>query len=242
MRNNYIISAALIMLVLSGELVSAGSQKLIPQDTVTVAGGPWNIEPSLCGGGLNCRLDYVTDGVDGNYIWSLSGLSQLYSFTNTAGIPVDATIDSFVVWISCAVNNPASNDRIRPRIRSSGTTNYTDTGKGGSIANINIEQSTFADSSKCFTGFPDGAASGDSPLTIERMDSLEIQILDIIGDTNKVTECSVVVWYTEIGVELKGRRRHLIGEEGGFEVFAKYCRLDPNWVVGFKRPDWIWKE
>ncbi|MGH8015121.1 MAG: hypothetical protein ACREBV_02920, partial [Candidatus Zixiibacteriota bacterium] len=132
---------AAVVLVQFPSLISAGSFKIVPNDTVNVAGGPWNITPSICGGGGNCRVEYVTDGVDGNFIWSISGLSQLYSFQNVSGsIPGDATIDSFVVWFRCAVNNTASNDRVRPRIRSTGTSNFFDG------ANMNIETTSFADS------------------------------------------------------------------------------------------------
>jgi len=213
---------------------TAGSVKMVPDDTIAI-GTRWNLIPT-CGGG-NCRLTYVTDGVDGNYIWANSGISQCYSFTNTSGIPGTATIDSYVVWLRMATDNPAGNDRVLPRIRSTGTSNYCDG------ANMNIQTTAFADSSRRFTSWPDGAGTcGFGLLKIERMDSLQLQVNYSIGDTLKITECSVVVWYTEAGGAKKARRRHLLSDEGGYEKFAEYCGLDPNWVIGFREPEFIWRE
>lgn len=211
----------------------AGSVRIIPEDTV---GGTalWNLQPA-CGGG-NCYISYLTDGVDNNYIWSLSSLQHHVTMTNTSGIPGTATIDSFVTWFRCAVDNTANNDRIRPRIRSMGTGNYCDG------AFINIETTTFADSSKKFTSWPTAANTCTAGgLSIARMDSMEIAILDVGGDSLKVTQCSVVVWYSETGGAIKSRRRHLLIGDGGFEEFAKFCSLDPNWITGFK-DNWLWRE
>src|SRR5574341_539748 len=205
----------------------------MPEDTVN-GGGKWNLQPS-CGGG-NCYVSYLTDGVDDNYIWSLSGLAHYVTLTNTVGIPGGATIDSYVVWMRMATNATGGNDRVLPRIRSAQSANYCDG------VNENIETTTFADSSQKFTLWPTGPATCTAGLLdVAHMDSLRLQFNDVIGDTLKMTECSVVVWYHE-GGQIKGRRRHLLSAEGGYERFAQWCGLDPNWVERFTEPEWMWRK
>ena len=212
----------------------AGSQKLVPDDTIGIGSTRW-IDKPTCGGG-NCWLTYVTDGVDANYLSAPAAQVQVWSFTNTSGIPGTAVVDSFGVWLRKATNNTAGNDRILPRIRSTGTSNFCD----GAV--MNIETTTFADSVRWFTTWPTGAGTcTGGVLSTSRMDSLQLQIQRSLGDSLKVTECSVVVWYTEAGVK-KGRRKKLMSDEGGYEKFAEYCQLDPNWVMGIKEPEFIWRE
>lgn len=226
-------SIGIVAVLTFADMALAGSVKMIPEDTV-VGIGKWNVEPS-CGGG-NCWVTYITDGIDANYLWSLTGLVQNVTLTNTSGIPSDATIDSYVVWIRAATNATGGNDRVLPRMRTAQSANYCDG------ANINLETTAFADSSRKFTTFPTGPATCGTPLTIARMDSLRFQFNDVIGDTLKITECSVVVWYTEAGAAQKGRRRHLLTDEGGFEKFAEYCQFDANVTERFMSPYWIWRE
>jgi len=229
-----ILFAIFLVTLLIPAGVVAGSVKMVPSDTVGGSGALWNLQPS-CGAG-NCHVSYLIDGVDANYVWSLTGLSHLVRMSNTSGIPGGAAIDSFVVWFRCAVNNTGANDRVRPRIRSTGTSNYCDG------VNMNIETTTFADSSQKFTTWPTAANTCTGGiLSVARMDSMELQILDVTGDTNKVTECSVVVFYTETGGAVKERLRHMqllqISYEGGFDWL-----LGENWVMDFKESEWVWRE
>ena len=212
----------------------AGSQKLVPDDTIGIGSTRWNAIPA-CGAG-NCWVTYVTDGVDGNYLSNNASLVQVWSFTNTSGIPGTAVVDSYGVWLRSATNNTAGSDRILPRIRSTGTANFCD----GAV--MNIETTTFADSVRRFTTWPTGAGTcTGGVLSTARMDSLQLQIQRSVGDSLKVTECSVVVWYTEAGGAIKGRKRRM-SDEGGYEKIAEYCQLDLNWVIGFREPEFLWRE
>ncbi len=208
-KSNQIVSRSVViaaaMFIFSSAPVGAGSVKLIPQDTLDAA--VW----SVTSGG---RVAAVTDGVDGVYIFESSGSSQRYSLTNTSGIPVDATIDSFVVWTRAQVTNDVGTDRIRHRIRMDGNSNFCDG------ANIDLTN-TWTDYKEKFMLTPATAGTCTGALSIARMDSLNIQYLDITGDENRVTKCSVVVWYTETGGETKARRRHLLISDNVIEKFVE---------------------
>ncbi len=232
LRAGYVLFS-LVVCLLAFSSAEAASQKLVPDDTISGA-TRWDVLPA-CGGG-NCRVTYITDAVDANYLWSLAANSQRYSFTNTSGIPGTATIDSFKLWLRASVNNAGGLDRINLQIRKTGSAHTCD------ITPIGLETTAFADSPRVSISWPTAAATcTDGVLSIARMDSLEFLFNDV-GDTNKITACSVIVFYTEAGGATKARRRKLSIDEGGYEKFAEFCGLDPNWVVGFREPEFIWRE
>jgi len=218
----------------------SGSAYMAPEDTVSGTNA-WS-ENRLGEPGEIEKVYVVTDFNDVEYIYSSTGASQLYTFTNpSAAIPDGATIDSFVIYTTAQVDNDAGTDRIRHRIRMDGNSNYCDG------ANIDLTNAWTVYSEK-FTATPTSGGVCDGALTEARMDSLNIQYLDVTGDENRVTQCSVLVWYTETGGQIKKRRRKVLLSDSapsvnGYEEFARVGLICTDVaVINSDLPLWLWKE
>ncbi|HEX2897809.1 MAG TPA: hypothetical protein VHP63_07150 [candidate division Zixibacteria bacterium] len=217
-----------------------GSAYMAPEDTV-FGTNAWS-ENRLGEPGENEKVYVVTDFNDIEYIYSSTGASQLFTFTNpSSAIPDGATIDSFVIYTTAQVDNDAGTDRIRHRVRMDGNSNYCD--------GVNIDLSnTWTVYSEKFTATPTSGGVCDGALTEARMDSLNIQYLDVTGDENRVTQCSVLVWYTEAGGQIKKRRRKVVLSDNfpgvnGYELFghAGFSCHDAV-IINSSLPGWLWKE
>lgn len=223
-----------------GEIAYCSSAYMAPEDTVSGTNA-WS-ENRIGEPGENEKVYVVTDFNDAEYIYSSTGASQLYTLTNSSSvIPDGATIDSFVIYTTAQVENDAGVDRIRHRVRMDGNSNYCDG------ANIDLTNSWTVYSEK-FSATPTSGGVCDGVLTEARMDSLNIQYLDVTGDENRITQCSVLVWYTESGGQIKRRRRRIVLSDSapivdGFEEFARAGFFCPDEIIINSNPsNWFWKE
>ncbi len=227
--------SALVVCLLASSSVNAASVYGAPDDTLS---GTNNWLENRTGEPLeNEKVFVVTDFNDLEYIYN-SGSAQAFTLSNySASIPNDATIDSFV-FHSRAQAGGAGTHTIRHRVRMApSSANWCDG------VNINLT-TTWTDYSEKFTLTPTAAGTCAGSLTEARMDSLCVQYNSVSAAVqNRVTQCSVVVWYTPVASTKKRRRRLTPTSEviNGSEKFAEAGGFNIDMVVGFSEPDWIWR-
>jgi hypothetical protein len=216
------IVSVLISLVAASVL--AGTETIIPQDTVGLPNNAWSTNS------LGGKVVSVTDGDDDFYIYAEANLFQGFTLTDETTIPGDATIDSFVV-VFRAQKTSASLTRIRVRVRMDGTTTFCD-------GSNTILTTSWVDYRSKFTATPtEGTGTCGETITKARIDSLYIVMVGVttpIGEQSQVTDIDVIVYFTEVAGESQPTRRRKLLQVGSAPDGEQY--------YAFYKPTWLWEK